>query len=262
MKRYPVFAVIAAIVALFAIDSGDFKIFYLAGQAALQGASPYSAAGFVSPLYLLIYSAPLALLSYPAAYRVNAFLCAFALLVVFDRLTRGNTINLLILCAAPWLLFVTWCGNIEWLVMLGLFVNPILGVFLLMLKPQLGGLAALLLLWRIWRTSRRSAVLCAAVLAAIYAVSFAVGMRWGATLSGWWNTAVFPLTAIIALPIVIYAVHQRRASVALAIGPALAPYVSLQSWVVLSAWLAQRRGALVAFAALSWLLIAAWRMRI
>ncbi len=255
------FALIGAALALSltSLDLGDFGFFYYAGRAMSSGASPYSITGFFSPLHLLLYAAPLSTLPYALAYRLNAFISALTLLLIFYRLAHGRLSFLLLMCAAPWLIFVTWYGQVEWLVMLGLFVNPIAGVFLLMLKPQIGWLAALLLLARM---PRRQAALCLAGLALIFSASFIAGMRWGYALNGGWNTAAFPLTAIIALPIVLYAIRYHRLDMALSVAPALAPYVGPQSWIVLIAWLSRYRWALIIFAVLSWALLFAWRWKI
>lgn len=252
-----VLAAVAVAIAATAIDMGDFSIFYKGGRALLAGQSPYTVPGFFSPLHFLLYAGPIALLPYNLAYHLNAFLSALVFLLIFWRLARGSIADLLIMCAAPWLLFVTWYGNNDWLVMLGLFVNPIAGVFLLMLKPQIGIFPALLLLLQL---PRRVAAGVVVALVLIFGASFAVGMRWGGAVASDWNTAFFPVTAVLAIPIVLYALRRRRSDVALSVAPALPPYVSPHSWCVMVIWLSRYRWSLLLFSSLSWFLLLAWRL--
>ncbi|HSB00769.1 MAG TPA: hypothetical protein VLE49_08970, partial [Anaerolineales bacterium] len=110
-------------------------------QAFMQGQNPYLVGeGFhkvYEPFWAFIPLIPFALLPYWIG-RVLLFLvslCAFGLSAVKMGATRWQMILFLLSSA------VLGClnnGNLDWLVMLGLWMPPQIGLFFVLLKPQVG----------------------------------------------------------------------------------------------------------------------------
>lgn len=158
----------------------------------------------------------------------------------------------------PWLILLTYYGNIDAFVLAGLFLPPPWSLLLFALKPQLGWLISIMVLWRIWRGNKRLAILYFTLLSMIFIASWLFGMRWGSLSGAWWNTAVWPLSLILGLPIMIAALRWSRDDMAISGGLLAAPYLSPLSWLLPVAWLSRHKIALLVYAALSWLLIIAW----
>lgn len=254
---------IALLISLAASDLRDFDYFYSAGLAFRLGQNPYSVHGFYSPLMILVYFAPLSVLPIDLAFRLNAFICLSAFIVAFWKISKGDTATFILLMITPFPYLTAYYGNIEWLIILTLVLDPSFGVLAAMLKPQLGFVIAAVLLLDLWRVRRLRAVLLAIVIIGVYVASYAAGMRWENLTQTVWNISPWPYAIPIGLVLAAYAIIKRSRFSALAATPFLSPYLgSPSSWVGLLPLLSKKRGLLIMAVIASWLLMFYWRSRL
>jgi hypothetical protein len=136
--------------------------------------------------------------------------------------------------------------------LLGFALPPYLGVFLIVVKPQMGftlGLFWLVEAWRKGGIKQVSYVFGPATLCLLASFAF-LGLwplRFGRTLGFWWNASLWPTSIPVGLALMVAAFRRRRAEYALAAAPCLSPYVLFHSW----------SGALIALVSSEWETLAA-----
>ena len=150
----------------------DFQVYWAAARAVLEGLSPYTTAGYLSPPILAWLFIPFGLLGWKAAAAAWLLVTTGGLLVWCRR--DPGLLSWKTLCFAP-VLFLVAMGQIDLLVMLGGLWGPaaLLGL-LVFLKPQLG-VALLLWRWLQWPKDKRGVNL---VTVAGVAVTVWLAMGW------------------------------------------------------------------------------------
>lgn len=248
-------------VGMTAIDLGDFDVFYRSGQAILSGINPYTVPGFYSPLYVAVGFALLALLPLPIAFRLFAGLVFLSFGLAFYALTNHQIKMTVLLMCSPFPLMTAWYGNLESLVLIGSIVAPVIGIWFVMVKPQIGLIVALLFIWqaRTWRGIARLII----PVGCLYALSFALGMWRTTPIAEVWSIRLWPLGLAIGIPAAIIALRKRRVDWALFAGPFVAPYLGAPFAFVGALPLLLRRNLLtVAGVAAAWAITIYWRMRL
>lgn len=160
-----------------------------------------------------------------------------ALSAVAIRLGARPPAVILLLLSSPvfWLLHQ---GQLEWLVLLALLLPPRWGVFLAIIKSQVG--LGLLIFWFVeaWRVRQLWGVLSRfGPLAVAMLASFALFGFWperARFLAGdqvGWNDNIWPACLLIGVPLIVTSVLFRKLKLALAAGPYLSPYAFAGSYV-------------------------------
>lgn len=240
---------------------GDFDVFYQSGRAVLSGVNPYSVEGFYSPLYVAIGFALLALLPMPIAFHLFAGFVFLSFGLAFYMLTNRQIKMTILLMCSPFPLMTAWYGNLESLVLIGSIIAPMVGIWLVMVKPQLGLIVALLFVWQ--ARSLRSIARLIIPVGCLYALSFALGMWRTTPIAEAWNIRLWPIGLLIGIPAAMIALHKRRIDWALFAGPFVAPYLGAPfAFVGTLPLLAQRRWLAAAIVMVSWGLVILWRMRL
>lgn len=268
-ERYALTVLIAVSfgVGLTVANTGDFNIFYNAGRAVLRGVSPYSSAisyGFFNPLYVAIAFAPLALFPVEVADKIFAGVTFFVCGIAFHLATRRDWRLTLLLMLTPFPLMLAYLANLDELLILGAFISPLIGIWLVLIKPQLGIVVALLLLLQCYDKRSLNAMAWLMIPVTIaYIDSLSVGLWRVTPLQARWNVSLFPAGLIVGLPVAFYALKKRSRDAALFAGPFLTPYLGGPAGWILALPLLSRRwylavGAVVA----SWLVITQWRIGI
>jgi hypothetical protein len=243
--------------AALAFSSADFDVYYDAALSLRAGRNPYEdVTNFNSPLSVLLYFLPMSFLPRPLAFRLTIFLSVAVYCAAIYKMSGRNLINTLIALLSPLFLYHVFYNNVDWLPMLGAIVRPEWAFWLAMTKPQIGIIIAAVACLTIRERQgwRRVAVLVAAQ-AAIYAVSFSMGMAWGWMLNRWGNFSVFPFGLVAGIPLAGAALIKRKSNCGLAAAPLMSPYVGPQSWIAVLPVLAERRWAIMAAAAVTWGLV-------
>lgn len=209
----------------------DWKLnYYPALMALLSGHSPY-VAGYYNPPWTLLPLIPLVLLpvAWGAAVLGIANFAAYAYVLARMRVNVIMAAVLVLLTS-----FNSINGNIEGLCALGFIMPPQIGLFFVLVKPQIGiGVAAY---WAFniyteygWRETLRTfaPVTCA------YLLSFIVFGFWMSSPNNApWNYSLWPIGPVFGLALMYLAVYKQKLGYAIAAGPFFSPYVNWFTWVI------------------------------
>jgi hypothetical protein len=241
----------------------DFRTFYDAASRLLAGQDPYAREWFFHPIQVAVWFIPLAVLPFEAAYRLHAGL-AFILYVaamwrLLDR--RWDLTFLSLLSPFAWL--IAFYGNIEYLVLLGATLPPPIGLWFVLTKPQMGFVAAAVMVLEEWRAHGwQRAVLVSGPLVPVVAISIWLGFAQPGGVGQSWNVSAWPYGLIAGVPLAWLALKRHNRKVGLLASAVLSPYITALSWSgALPALMRNRRWAMVAVV-LSWILFLIWRSRI
>jgi hypothetical protein len=212
----------------------DWISFYPAVRACLHGANPYLAGEVFEPFWTYLLLSPFALLPYWPG-RVLLFvvsLVAFA--YTAHRLGASRPQLVLFLLSAP----VMGClanGNVDWLVLSGLWMPPWLGLFFVLIKPQIGLAIAVFWAFEAWqRGGVRRLLQTFAPVTLAYLLSFALYGFWVLYLKDMGSNPEritgFPWVVPLGLFLLIQSIRRRERDLAIVAGPFLAPYVSQFSY--------------------------------
>ena len=200
----------------------------------LRGENPYLARGFHNPPWALVPLIPVALLPEQLGAAVMLVLNFFVYDFVAYRL-KAKPLPLALFLFTPVVIFCGTNGNIDWLCALGFLMPPQIGLFFVLMKPQIG--AALALFWLVegWQVGRLHEVARVfGPLAAVTLLSF--------TLYGFWplqmavmpdnpyNRSMWPFSIPVGLALLVYALRTRKKGLSLTAAPFLSPYLTIHSY--------------------------------
>jgi hypothetical protein len=217
----------------------DWTLFYRpAALALVSGSSPYTIGSFFNAPWILLPLIPFALLP----YRVGVAAWFVANLAIFLyicwRMAARPIAGAAFMCSLPVIVSLLF-GQVDGLVLLGLFLPRYLGLMLLLAKPQIGIVVALFLLVEIWRESGwKQVIKTFAPVTVLFLISFALFGLWplaynpASLISTDHNTSLWPGSLMIGLPLIVYAFRTRRENFAWMSAPFFSPYVAPQSWSV------------------------------
>ena len=209
--------------------------FYRAARLLLAGGSPYLIPTFNNPPWALLPLAPLALLPESLStilyFILNVLLYAF----VAYRL-RARTLAFGAFMLSPPVIYGLYRLNIDAFVLAGFIMPAPIGLFFVLMKPQMGFAMALFWLVKAWRAGglRTVATTFAPVVLA-YALSFVLFGNWitdrQQELTGAiWNTSLWPWSIPIGLALLFFCLRDMRQDFARAASPFLSPYLAYYSW--------------------------------
>lgn len=237
--------------------SGDFSTFYRAGQALLAGTNPYSVSDYFNPLTVVVLLAPLALLPFEIAYRIHAGI-AFALYCFALWRLSGRMLFAMLLAPFVWL--TVYYGNLEYMVMLGAALPAVAGIWLVTVKPQIGLIIFVIMLFEMWRARRVRQLWVLIPFAAMLVLSFALGM--GRTpIAEAWNLSIWPLGLIPGAVLAVWAIVKRDRKLGLVAAPLLSPYLTPYSWGAIMPGTMRGKRSAVAIIVLGWVILLIWRLR-
>jgi len=240
----------------------DWTISYRpAALALLSGKSPYTALPFFNPPWILLPLIPYAVLP----YRLGVAAFFVTNLVVFyyisQRMAARPIARIALLCSFPVIVCFLF-GQIDGIILLGLFMPRPLGLILLLAKPQMGAAVAVFWLIEAWRAGGwKQAVTTIAPVAVLFLISLALYGLWPLQLNmsdmfvAEFNTSLWPGSLMIGLPLLVYALRHRKEYFALMAGPFFSPYVTPQSWSIALVGLMPYELEMVAASLASWALL-------
>ncbi|RMF74982.1 MAG: hypothetical protein D6740_01555 [Alphaproteobacteria bacterium] len=208
-----------------------YDVFRPAGEAILQGRSPYAVDGFYNPFWGALIAVPFAMLPEPLGRGVW-FAVSFLLYAVAAVRFGARRGALAAFMVSPVVVQGLHNGNVDALVLLGMGLPGAAGVWLAMLKPQIS--AGMLLWWGFDGVRKRDfGTVCALV--ACVALAVVTGWHpweWVAALEVTrWNVSLFPAGVPVGLGMVTTAVCRDDVQAARAAGGWLSPYMTFHSWV-------------------------------
>lgn len=221
------------------------------GLAILKGQSPYAVEGFRVAPWAALGVLPFAWL--PENIGRAAFLLVSILGFAYVPYRLGaRPLALGAYLVSPPVVHCLLNANIDWLPILGFVLPPWIGLFFVLIKPQIGiGIAIYWLVDHLLHKSWQQTLRTFAPVSVALLLSFAVfgfwPLRFTEPVGFWWNASLWPASIPVGVTLLVAAIHRRRAEFAMAASPCLSPYVLLHSW----------SGALVALSGLQWEMIAA-----
>src|SRR5512135_1583531 len=121
-----------------------------AALAVLQGHSPYEVDGYFNPPWAILPLIPLAVLPEP----VGRVLLVVVTLVAFTFVARrlgGSNVATIALLLSPLVMHEVLNGNIDWLAAMGLVLPVWIGLFFVVIKPQIGIAVVIYWAYASWR---------------------------------------------------------------------------------------------------------------
>jgi len=226
------------------------ETFYPAARAVLEGGSPYSVPTFRNVPWTLIPLLPLAFFSERVGGALFFMMSLALYAIVRIRLGASRTALIAFLLSSP-VVYGMRMLNVDAIVLMGFVLPPQIGLFFVLVKPQIG--IAMLPFWMFeswraggWRILLR--VFAPATLALILSFaafgSSSIG-RSDDLLRSSWNASLWPWVFPIGFALLILAIRNRRKDQAMAASPFLSPYLAYHSWVSVLAGLMTREFELV-----------------
>jgi hypothetical protein len=205
-----------------------------AALAIARGENPYEVTLFYNPPWTLLPLLPIALLPEKLGNAILFMACLVAYTYLPRKLNASLAVTLIFLISPP-VLYDLWSININWLVMLGYLMPPQIGLFFVLMKPQVGGLMALFWLVEAWREGGlRQVFKTFAPVTVMIVISLLIFPGWFLKSPGLvdisWNVSLWPLSIPIGLLLISLALRLRKARYAYMASPFLSPYVALNSY--------------------------------
>jgi hypothetical protein len=226
---------IAVYFASFLPTADWYGIFYPAARGIFSGHSPYEENGYIVAPWGVIPLIPFVL--FPAVPAHGLFFVASALILFYImwRL-KAPPLAAAAFLISPTAIGALLVGNLDPLTISGMLLAPVWGLFVLMIKPQIGAGVAIYYLVDAWRTGRFWAVVRTlapvAIALILAALLFPVWIdRIIHNPQNPWNRSFFPYTVPLGLFLLWLSIRTRNPYFALAATPFLAPYHSLYTYI-------------------------------
>ena len=215
--------------------SVDWKgTFQKAALALLAGESPYTVSTFHNPPWLLLPLMPIALFSSSTGSAIIFMANLYAYIFVIIRLRMNKWLII------PYVIFSGMLansanGNIEGLLALGFLMAPTIGLFFVLIKPQIGFAVALYWLFdEIQNKGLKSAVKLFLPVTLAFGISFIIWGFWPISASSlidvWWNASIWPRGLPLGILLLILAIRKHEIKLAIAASPFLSPYLTGHTW--------------------------------
>jgi hypothetical protein len=228
-----------------------YESFRPAADELLHGRDPYTQL-YRNPPWTLLPILPLALLP-PDAGRAAFVVMGLAGFVWFGYRMGAQPLILAAFLVSPPVLHSLVNANNDWMALLGFVLPPQIGLFFVLIKPQIGAAVALYWLVESWRTGRaREVIRVYWPVSLAFGLSFLIFGWWPRKFAGatdlWWNASLFPASIPVGLALIVASLRRRKVEYAMAASPCLSPYVLLHAW----------SGALAALIGAPFEFVAAW----
>jgi len=232
------------------------QVFIPAALSAWRTGNPY-VQGFYNPPWAILPLMPLALL--PEAWGKMALIVMGLLSIAYvTKKLGGSPMAVGLILLSPPVLHGALNGNIDWLVALGFVLPPQIGLFFLVIKPQVGGVLALYYAMRAWR--ERRFIWTVGPVAVALLLSFLVYGFWPARAfvlpARSWNCSLWPYLIPVGLALIVATFRKCEARYVMPASLCLSPYVMFHSWVVGLLALSEHTLELAAAVIGLWILVA------
>jgi hypothetical protein len=210
-------------------------IYRTAARKLVHFENPYEVEKFFNPTWALFPVLPFALLP----IKIGNALWATSTLFAFGYVARKLGASWFVTIAfvlLPHTLYNLIQINLEWLVALGYLLPPQFGLFLILIKPQLGAFLALYWFITIWKEDGldRTIVTFTPVLLAFILtfIFFGFYLTKAQFMFGYEGKHFWPISIPIGITLFYIAIKNKKPGFALACAPLLAPYTQPYSWPV------------------------------
>ena len=225
--------VVIVVIAFFPPGWDWINWFRPATLAMLSGESPYNIEGFFNPPWLLIPLIPLAFL--PERVGVVVISIAYITSYIFvSRKLGAKALTIAVLLASPSFFYGLTFANVDWIVALGFLMPPQIGLFFVLVKPQIGLGISIYWLIESWRNGgMKHVVKTFFPVTIVLIISFILYGLWPLRSQQWAsNSSLWPVSIPIGLVLLTTAIRNRSRGLSIVASPFLAPYVGVQSWAI------------------------------
>jgi hypothetical protein len=211
------------------------NVFRPAAQAVLRLESPFSVEGYFNAPWAVLPLIPLAILPESISYGLLVLLSMIGFAYTAYRLGARPIVVVAVLLSPP-VLHSLLNGNIDALAVLGFVLPPQIGLFFLLIKPQIGMAVAFYWFIERWRQAgiREVVRIFTPILFALILSFILFGLwplQFEQEIDLWWNASLWPASIPVGLVLLVVAFRRRRMEYAMAASPCLSPYVLLHAWV-------------------------------
>ena len=236
---YPLLALALALAVYMAslMPTADwFDTFDPAARGVFSGLAPYHRVGYVYPVWGVVPLLPIVLFPPQIAHGLMYIVCALILFYIMWRLKVG-VVAAVAFFLSPTAIGALMVNNIDPMVISGILFPPVWGLFLLVLKPQIGFGVVIYYLVEIWRKDGFwGAVRTFAPVSIAWMISAALFPVWIERMLRnpqiIWNRSLFPYLIPLGLFLLWLAFRNKNPYFALASSLFFAPYHSLYSYII------------------------------
>ncbi len=232
------FIFVVLLVYLMPFDVGfDWEFYFLpATRALLSGQSPYQVPGFFYPPWLLLPMIPLSLLPIKAAWFILALGAVGTIGLMCYRYHLNPWYFLCILLSYSFFI-CAYFGQIDWLVGLGIFLPPPVGMFFVMVKPQVGiGIAIYWIIRGYQEGGIKRVFWIAGPIGLAFGLSFLIYgvylLGGSGLIKGSQNVSFWPYSLPVGFYLLYRAIKDKNLRLSFIVGPLLSPYQAVQSWII------------------------------
>ncbi|GAB4454939.1 MAG: hypothetical protein Kow0070_02330 [Anaerolineales bacterium] len=213
------------------------ETYYPAARAVIEGKNPYKTAPtFRNMPWTLIPILPLAFFSERVS-SVLYFILSLGLYAWTAIRLKASRAALIAFLLSPPVVYGMILLNIDALVLAGFILPPQIGLFLVLLKPQMGIAMVPFWFFEAWREGGLKSLMrdfapvtFAMILSFVVFGPSSIG-RSNDLLQSTWNASLWPWAFPIGFTLTILSIYNRRADQAMAASPFLSPYLAYHSWV-------------------------------
>jgi hypothetical protein len=237
----------------------DWKeTFYPASKAVLEGRSPYTVPTFRNAPWTILLILPFALFSETIG-GILFFMASFAAYAWAAYRLKASRMALIVFLFSPPVIYGMRMLNVDVFVLIGFFLPAQIGLFFVIIKPQMG--IAMIPFWLINAYKGggiREVIRTFAPITIVLSLSFLLFGNWmsgrQADLFGsFWNASLWPWAIPIGIVLVALSLRDLRDDFAMAASPFLSPYLAYHSWVSVLAGLIRHDFEFVIAVAAMWL---------
>jgi len=264
MKRTPsssvimvVFVLLAGLIFYWAVSSiwpllgiDWHETFYPSLQKVLSGENPYDVPTFRNAPWTILVLFPFAVFSEDVG-GVLFFIASLAGYAWVAYRLKARPLAFVVFLFSPPVVYGLRMLNVDVLVLIGFVLPAPIGLFFILIKPQMGIVMALYWLAESWREGGVNKVIKTfAPVTVSLALSFVLFGNWVAgrqsdLLDSFWNASLWPWALPIGLVLAALSVRDRRKDYGMAASPFLSPYLAYHSWASVLVGLLQHEFVLV-----------------
>lgn len=234
------------------------ETFYPASRALLEGESPYSIPTFRNVPWTAVLLLPFTVFSEQVG-GVLFFIASAGIYAWTAYRLQASRIALIVFLLSPPVVYGLRMLNVDIFVLLGFALPAPIGLFFVLIKPQMGSVMALFWLVEAWRQGGvKQAVKTFAPVTIVLLLSFFIFGNWLQgrqvdLLDSFWNASLWPWAIPIGVVLTALSLRDLRADLAMSASPFLSPYLAYHSWASVLVGLLRRDFELVLAVAAMWL---------
>jgi hypothetical protein len=222
------------------IAGADWLNFLPAVQAFIHGQNPYLVGeGFCKvyePFWTYIFLVPFAVLPFWTG-RILLFIVSLVSFAFTAIKMGASRVQLILFLTSAAVIGGLYEGNVDWLVTMGIWMPPQIGLFFVMMKPQIGCCIAIYWLYMAWKQDRwQQMIRTFAPVTVAYLISFLFYGFWPLQL---WdmphnpvNGGIFPWTVPMGLVILYFSLKGQDKRLSAFSSPLVSPYVTTYNFSI------------------------------